>query len=156
MGIANGVEYIPRVADEISRRAEDSRIQFVLVGDGTRKDFAEAVAADLGVLGVTVHFLGSLPKREVAAWMAAADATIITYDGPAIVFRDSLSNKFSDSIAAGKPVIANFAGFPSMTAAEAGAGFIVSRDPGVPAEEILRIFSTPETIRSAGEAAAVL
>ena len=153
MGIANGVTWIPELASALRTLDEGSRVRFYLIGDGQQRRDAEALAARLGVLGNTVHFLGTMPKHEVAGWLAAAGATIITYDGPAIVYRDSVSNKFFDSIAAGKPVFANYRGFATLTAEEAGAGWILDRDPAVAARTLSRIASDPAAIAAAGQRA---
>jgi glycosyltransferase involved in cell wall biosynthesis len=59
--------------------------------------------------------------------MAQAAVTIMTYDGPEVLYRDSVSNKFFDSMAAGKPVVANFSGFSTLVAKSRGAGIILSR-----------------------------
>lgn len=156
MGKANGVDYIPRLAHELHLLSHSAAVKFYLVGDGSERQAVEALAADLNVLDESVYFIGTLPKRDVARWVASADATIITYDGPEVVFRDSVSNKFFDSIAAGKPVIANYSGFVTLTAQAAGAGFIVNRDPAVAAVEVLRLVSDSEVLEKAGRAAGVL
>ncbi len=156
MGLANGVSYISRLAYEIALRVTGTPVQFYLIGDGSERSIAEALAAQLGVLGRSVYFMGTLPKREVARWVASADATIITYDGPEIVFRDSVSNKFFDSIAASKPVIANYSGFASQVAVAAGAGFIVDRDPSLAALQVLRLIADPGLLTEAGARAGEL
>ena len=156
MGPANGVEYIPRLARELESQAAAPRVDFYLIGDGKQRAVAEALAAKLGVLDRTVHFVRPMPKRELARWIVFADATIITYDGPEIVFRDSVSNKFFDSLAAGKPVIANYSGFATVTAAQAGAGFIIDRDPVRGAAELADLVRDPSTLARAGERAHAL
>ena len=153
MGPANGVEYIPRLAAELERLGGAERVRFILVGDGKQRPLAEEEAKRLGVLGRSVRFLGEMPKREAARWVSAADATLMTYAGPEILYRDSVSNKFFDSLAAGKPVIANFRGFSTLTAQEAGAGFILEEDPRKAAEQLLEIIRNPEALRRAGAAA---
>jgi lipopolysaccharide/colanic/teichoic acid biosynthesis glycosyltransferase/glycosyltransferase involved in cell wall biosynthesis len=156
MGVANGVDYIPRLAAEIRRRAGRDLVRFYLIGDGNQRAYAEAVARESGVLDRSVFFVGSVSKRDAARWLAAADATIITYQGPDVVFRDSVSNKFFDSIAAGRPVIANYSGFSTLLAAEAGAGCILNRDPDAGAEELLATLQDPTWLRRAGAAARTL
>lgn len=153
MGVANGVDYIPRMAAAVQARAGAAAVRFFLIGDGSARDAVEAQARALGVLDRTVFFVGSLPKRETARWVAAADATIMTYDGPEIVYRDSVSNKFFDSIAAGKPVFANFSGFSTLTAVEAGAGHILPRDPVAAADELQRLVADRAALARAGDAA---
>ncbi|HXG72265.1 MAG TPA: glycosyltransferase family 4 protein [Gemmatimonadaceae bacterium] len=156
MGVANGVTYIPELAAALRRRTGFDPVQFYLMGDGQRRVEAEDCAQRLGVLGESVHFVGSLPKNEVGRWVGAADATIITYDGPEIVYRDSVSNKFFDSIAAGKPVLANYRGFATLTAAEAGAGWILARDVDTAAAELMLLIADPATFVNAGRCARAL
>ena len=156
MGIANGVSWIPELASALRTLNGGSRVKFYLIGDGQQRSDAEALAARLGVLGDTVHFLGTMPKHEVARWLAVAGATIITYDGPAIVYRDSVSNKFFDSIAAGKPVLANYRGFATVTAEEAGAGWILNRDPEIAANELASIAANGVALAAAGQHARTL
>lgn len=153
MGLANGIEYIPRLAAELRRLAGQDPARFFLIGDGSHRERAERLAESLGVRGSAVVFLGVLPKRETARWVAAADASIMTYDGPEIMFRDSVSNKFFDALAAGKPVLANFSGFSTQTATAAGAGFILSRDPREAAKALLPILADRCRLRAAGESA---
>lgn len=153
MGIANGVVFIPQLAAEIRRLSGRDLCRFYLIGDGNQRPAVEALAEELGVLNSSVFFVGQLPKQEVARWLASADATIMTYDGPEIVYRDSVSNKFFDSLAARKPVIANFRGFSTLAAADAGAGFIISRDPATAAKSLTELLRDPDILTRSGEAA---
>ena len=86
--------------------------------------------------------------------MALADATVITYDGPE-AFRDSVSNKFFDSIATDKPGIANYSGFAMLTAQSAGAGFTLNRASWA-AAELLELVSDPAVLENVGRTASVL
>lgn len=67
-----------------------------------------------------------LSFRRLISLLSAA--TMITYDGPEGLYRDSVSNKFFDSLAAGRPVFANFAGFSTRIAQQLEAGAILPRD----------------------------
>lgn len=153
MGVANGVSYIPRLASELRRLTGKDVFKFYLLGDGAKRNEVEKLAESLGVLNNSVFFIGRIPKHEVARWLAAADATIMTYDGPEVVFRDSVSNKFFDSLASRKPVIANFAGFSTLTATEVGAGFIISRDPATAARSLIELSKDTDVFVNAGAAA---
>ncbi len=124
MGDVNGVEYIVRLAAAI--RSLDLNIRFILIGDGKKRDAAELLSVDLGVLETNLRFIGKLPKIQVANWLKIADFSIITYTGPEICYRDSVSNKFFDSISAGKPVVANFRGFSTIIAEQWGCCRILS------------------------------
>jgi glycosyltransferase involved in cell wall biosynthesis len=125
VGLVNGVDYVPKVASALKKMAPETKIRFVVIGDGKCLDDVKTLSLELGVLNSLVYFVGKVPKREVPAWLAKCDATIMTCNGPEILFRDAVFNKFFDSLAAGKPVFANFRGFSSVVAASAGAGMIL-------------------------------
>jgi glycosyltransferase involved in cell wall biosynthesis len=153
MGLANGVDFIPRLAAAIREHCPAQSVNFYLIGDGRDRGRAEHEARRLHVLDESVFFLGPQPKHEVSRWFRAADATIMTYAGPEIVYRDSVSNKFFDSLAAGKAIIANFRGFSTLTAAAAGAGFILSSDAAEAAWQLCAIVDSPGALERAGRAA---
>lgn len=126
IGEVNDVEYIVRLAAELDSRNE--KITFVIIGDGKNASSVKQLAQDLGVLDRRVFMVGRIAKREVPKWLRASKATIMTYNGPEVVYRDSVSNKFFDSLAASRPVFANFSGFSTQAAQSTGAGLILSRD----------------------------
>lgn len=156
IGIANGVEYVPRLAAAIRSLGAGDLVFFVVVGDGARRRAVEDLAEELDVRGSMVHLTGEVPKHEVARWIAASDATMMTYTGPEIVYRDSVANKFFDSLAAGRAVVANFEGFSTLTARDYGAGFILDRDPERAAAQLLPLLKAPEALRRAGARANAL
>jgi glycosyltransferase involved in cell wall biosynthesis len=137
LGPANGVDYIIRVAAAIKKANPGSNTRFAILGGGRCEEDAKRLAQELGVLDERVFFMGAVPKREVPMWMAASAATLMTYDGPEIVYRDSVSNKFFDSLAAGRPVFANFRGFSTLVAERHGAGCVLPRDDFGRAAEML-------------------
>ena len=125
-GLVNGMEYLSRLAAELSRIDEEVRIAAI----GTGREFAATrrLAEQLGVLDRNLFLVGQRPKLEAAAWTQAADMTLALFTGPPIVWRDAVQNKFFDSLAAGKPVANNFPGWQSRIAEEAGAGVILPAD----------------------------
>lgn len=125
-GLVNGMDYLPRLAAELSRIDEDIRI--AAIGTGREYTPTQRLAEQLGVLDRNLFLLGQLPKLEAAAWTQAADMTLALFTGPPIVWRDAVQNKFFDSLAAGKPVANNFPGWQSRIAEEAGAGVILPAD----------------------------
>ncbi|MFN4262987.1 MAG: glycosyltransferase family 4 protein [Thioalkalivibrionaceae bacterium] len=127
IGPANGVGYICRLAESIKRQFPEDETEFLVIGDGKCRKEVEMEAEKLGVLGSKVKFLGAVSKRQVFEWLQQSDVTIMTYDGPEVLYRDSVSNKFFDSIACGCPVVSNFEGFSTMTAKAYGAGIILPR-----------------------------
>lgn len=128
IGPANGVDYIPRLARALLSRYPGLAVRFVVIGDGKCLDEVKALSYELGLNEDQIIFLGALPKKEIPNWLSRARLSIMTYDGPEVLYRDSVSNKFFDSLAAGKPVLANFSGFSTLVAQSAGVGVILPRD----------------------------
>src|SRR5207253_6663029 len=73
LGLANDIEVILRAA---ARLNEDSRIHFLLVGDGKQRPKLESLARQLNVANVT--FAGARPKSAMPAVLAASDACVAT------------------------------------------------------------------------------
>lgn len=154
IGIVNGVNYIPRLASFVSKAQQGKAIVFIVVGDGKCRNEAIKYAQEMGVLNKNVFFVGQVPKDEVPMWLKLSKATIITYDGPEIVFRDSVSNKYFDSLAAGRPIFANFLGFSTKIAQANGAGLILPKeDMSLATKMLCSCINDPEWLVSASRAA---
>jgi glycosyltransferase involved in cell wall biosynthesis len=154
-GLVNGMDYLVRLAAAIARLDPDVR----LVGVGTGREFeaTKTLAAQLGVLDKTLFLTGQRPRSEVAAWLQAADMTLALFTGPQIVWRDAVQNKFFDSLAAGKPVANNFAGWQAKVAVEAGAGLILSpTSHDLAAEQVVRVLRDRAWLTTASVAASEL
>lgn len=157
IGPANGVEYIPRLAKALADEYPDISIEFNVIGDGKNFESVNRLSEQLGVLNKSVFLLGAKSKREIPAWTARCTATIMTYDGPEILYRDSVSNKFFDSMAAGKPVIANFSGFSTLIAKSAGAGIILPKSNfSSAARQLINILDNKDFLHSAPKACIAL
>lgn len=157
IGPANGVEYIPRLAAVIRQRHPNDSVRFIIIGEGKNLDQVKALSVDLGLYESQIAFLGALPKKDIPEWLGKCRMTIMTYDGPEILYRDSVSNKFFDSLAAGRPVVANFAGFSTLVAQGAGAGAMLSRDNlDLAADTLVRIINDEEFLENGRKACHVL
>ncbi|HEY0941099.1 MAG TPA: glycosyltransferase family 4 protein [Steroidobacter sp.] len=153
--LLTGTTYLAKLAAAIAKIDPELRI----VGVGAGRDFeaSQALATQLGVLDKNLFLLGKRPKREAAAWVQAADATLALFTGPRIVWRDAVQNKFFDSLAAGKPIINNFPGWQAQVASEAGAGMIISdTDIDAAARDVVRALRDRVWLESAGRAASEL
>ncbi len=126
LGRANGVGFLVHVAAEM--RAIDSEVRFVVIGDGAERNELADMARKTGVLDTSFFMLGAMPKTKLAAWIATCDFTVGLFSGPRALWKDAVQNKFFDSLAAGKPVACNFAGFQSQLAVERGVGLILPPD----------------------------
>lgn len=149
VGPANGVSYIVDLADAIMKNHPHSNMAFVVIGDGREMNNVINKAIALGVKGKNIFFLGRQPKKEVAVWMRCAEATIMTYCGPEILYRDSVSNKFFDSMAGGRPVFSNFRGFSTVIAQQQGAGVILPQDINDASYILLQHMGSSKWIRQA-------
>jgi glycosyltransferase involved in cell wall biosynthesis len=157
VGPANGVEYIPRLAAVIRQRNPHKLIRFIIIGDGKNLEYVKALSLKLNLSEAQISFLGALPKKDIPAWLGRSRLTIMTYDGPEILYRDSVSNKFFDSLAAGKPIVSNFHGFSTLIAQNAGAGVILSRDNlDFAADTLIRIVDDENYLESARRACNLL
>jgi glycosyltransferase involved in cell wall biosynthesis len=155
LGLVNGMSYLPRLAAAV--RAIDPDIRFVVVGDGREYGATVELAKALGVLDANLRFLGRQPRSVASAWNRAADVTLALFDGPEIVWRDAVQNKFFESLAAGTPVASNFRGFQSIVAEEAGAGIVLSRtDIGSAARSLVSLLRDSTALGRASEAARLL
>jgi glycosyltransferase involved in cell wall biosynthesis len=153
IGKMNGVDVVVDLATAL--RAHGNPFTFVVVGDGRERGRIEAEAAQRGLLNDTVRFIGPVPKTEVAHWLHASIATLMTLDGPPEVAKYAVQNKFFDSLAAGRPVLANLRGYVSEIAEAEGAGLILDSDPARAATELVNRFESG-WLRQAGERAAAL
>jgi glycosyltransferase involved in cell wall biosynthesis len=151
-GLVNGMRYLVELAAVIYRL--DPEIRVVAVGTGREYTRVEELAKERGVLGRNFFLMGQVSRREVAAWLGAADMSVALFTGPSIIWRDAVQNKFFDSLAAGKPVANNFPGWQSKIAAEAGAGLILSAtDHGAAAADVVKALRDPLWMAGAAAAA---
>jgi glycosyltransferase involved in cell wall biosynthesis len=133
-GMSNDLEIILRAA--VSLR-ENEAIQFLLIGDGKEKHKLEALARDL--LLEYVHFLPSVPKREMPEILASSQACIAILK-PLEAFKMTYPNKVFDYMAAGRPVILVIDGVVRQVVEEAEAGiFVQPGDSDQLAQAILKL-----------------
>jgi glycosyltransferase involved in cell wall biosynthesis len=152
LGVLNGVEYLASLASEVAKLAPD--VVFLVIGDGRDREKLEVKAAELGVLGHSVHMLGPLPKREVARWMRKSDMVIALFTGPRVVWKDAVQNKFFDALAAGKPVACNFHGWQSELAMEASVGTMLDpTDLSLAARQLVAALNDEHWLRGVPERA---
>lgn len=97
----NNLDYVLGVAETLKR---DPRIAFLIVGDGRERERLEAEASRRRLSNVV--FVGSLPKKQLAALLKASSVGI--HSAMALdVFRPVMPNKFFDYLGAGLPVVSN-------------------------------------------------
>ncbi|MBC2174851.1 glycosyltransferase family 4 protein [Listeria booriae] len=118
IGFVNHVEYILKLA----QNTVDSRILYVIVGDGKEKPRLVKEAEQLGLTNVL--FLDSVSKRDAMILMTMSDVGMCFVRPHPILDRNS-QNKLFDFWAAGKPTLINYKGWQDevMRNYEAGHGF---------------------------------
>jgi glycosyltransferase involved in cell wall biosynthesis len=117
-GMSNDLEVVIDAAAQL----QDTNVQIVLVGDGKEKPQLQARAVTLGLRNVT--FLASVPKSEMPAVLAAADAGIAILK-PIEAYKTTYPNKVFDYMAAGKPVVLAIDGVIRQVVESAHAGLFV-------------------------------
>lgn len=126
LGPAHGSEYLVELAKYFYDHALNIKIE--VVGGGKLLESMKQATAYYGCIGRTIVFHGPKPKNQVADFFLSADATIMTITDCELLYRHSVQNKFFDSLAAGKPVIANYRGYASELAEIMNVGLIVDRN----------------------------
>jgi glycosyltransferase involved in cell wall biosynthesis len=130
----------------------NSPVRFQFIGDGPEKQALMQLAAGLK----TIAFNDPVPKAEIPARMAQADAILLSLrDVP--LFRYGVSpNKLYDAYAIGRPVITTVAGSINAEVETHRLGVTAEpSDPQALADAILSLAQTPRAEREAMAARAI-
>jgi len=119
---AHGVSNDLNVLLEGAGLLAGSDVHFVLLGDGKEKPALRARAREMRLSNVT--FLDPVPKSEVPAALAMADACIAILK-PLEEYKTTYPNKVFDYMAAGRPVILAIDGVIRSVVERAGCGIYV-------------------------------
>jgi len=127
LGAVNGVDYLVHAA--IRMRDLDPEVQFLIVGHGREWESTRRLAADHGLLDVSVHMWEKVPKSALPVILGAATvSTSLVRPVPALW--DNSANKFFDALAAGRPIAINYGGWQSDLIRDTGAGLLLDpQDP---------------------------
>ncbi len=148
----NGTEIVDLAAELNARQAHD--VKLVVIGDGHERPEMERLARERGLANLA--FLGNRPKTEVAAWHEVAGATLCGFK-PVPVLATCSPNKLFDSLAAGKPVLNNTAGWMRDMLDRGGAGFSYRYgDVATAADQILSLRDDPSRRAEMGRRARLL
>jgi len=136
------------VLDAAALLADRPEIAIVLLGDGKEKLNLVAQAAQAGL--TNVRFLPPLPKAEMRAALAAADACLAILK-PVEMYRTVYPNKVFDYMAAGRATILAIDGVIREVIEQGVAGvFVPPGDPGALADAIRQLADDPERARQMG------
>lgn len=116
MGPANDLDLLLDAAEELK---PDSRICFLIVGDGKERKRLQAAAEARRL--ANLRFAGAQPKREMRSFLATADACVAVLQNIPM-FRMTYPNKVFDYMAAGRPVVLAIDGVIRDVVETAGAG----------------------------------
>jgi len=146
-GDANALDNVIEAARLLEQNIA-SNIRFIFIGDGPEKQALILQAEGLA----NVHFENPVPKAQIPALMAKADAILLSLrDVP--LFRYGVSpNKLYDAYALGRPVITTVAGAINQEVEEHLVG--VTAPPGDPQALAIAIEKLASTSRIEREAMA--
>lgn len=137
-GLSNDLGVVLRAAQALKTEPD---IAIVLLGDGKDKPalINEARAFDLS----NVHFVDPVPKTEMGAALAAADACLAILK-PIDLYKTVYPNKVFDYMASGRPVLLAVDGVIREVVERAGAGvFVQPGDAGALATAIRQMAAEP-------------
>jgi glycosyltransferase involved in cell wall biosynthesis len=147
-GMSNDLDVVLEAAKLLLHGSSKSNIQIVLLGDGKEKPALQKQAEGNGLTNVT--FLPSVPKQNIPAALAGADACIAILK-PLDEYKTTYPNKVFDYLAGGRPVVLAIDGVIRQVVEDAGCGIFV--EPGranLLADALVKLASDPEKSRAMG------
>ena len=107
---------------DAAKAVKDSRVKFLIWGDGDEREKLERRVRDEGI--GNVEFKGKVEKKYVPSIVSRADLNF-AHDDPSPIFRFGVSvNKMFDYLAAGKPILTDFPS-PYNPSVQRGAGVCI-------------------------------
>lgn len=144
LGTAQAVDVVLEAATLLS---DEPDIRFVMVGDGSRRDWMMQQAAARG-LGNLV-FPGRFPVEAMPVLMERAAALLVTLADTEI-FSLTIPSKVQAYMVAGRPIVACLNGAGAEVVDEAGAGVSVPAEDGAALARAIRaLHAQPEAARAA-------
>ncbi len=145
-GLSNDLDVVLEAARQVQ---DNPRLVLVLLGDGKEKARLQRRAAEMGL--ENVRFIASIPKTEMPAALAAADACIAILK-PVEMYKTVYPNKVFDYMAAGRAVILAIEGvIREVVEAAEGGLTIPPGDAAALAEAIRRLEADPALRRRLGQ-----
>jgi glycosyltransferase involved in cell wall biosynthesis len=138
MGSAQAVEVVLEAAS-ILREHQD--IRFVMIGDGSKRDWMMQQTAERGLSNLV--FPGRFPVEAMPAVMEKAAALLVTLSDTEI-FRLTIPSKVQAYLAAGRPILACLNGAGAQIIEEARAGLTVpAEDASALARAVVALHAMP-------------
>ncbi len=135
IGTAQAVDVIVQAALLLKKYSD---IHFVILGDGSRREWMLSEAQRLGLSNL--HLPGRFPIEMMPSFMQKASTLLVTLaDQP--IFALTVPARVQAYLAAGRPIIACMNGEGARLVVEAKAGFATpAEDPQALADTILRLY----------------
>ena len=119
-GNVGAAQDFPAILDAAERLKAESRIHWIILGEGRMLDWVRSEVALRG-LAATVHLLGQHPASSMPAFFAHADAMLVSLsDDP--VFALTIPAKVQAYLACGRPILAMLDGEGARVVRDARAG----------------------------------
>lgn len=134
-GMSNDLVVILEAAKILKDESDASNIQIVFLGDGKEKPFLQERAHVIGLKNVT--FLPSVPKQEIPAVLAGADACIAILR-PLDEYKTTYPNKVFDYMASGRPIVLVIDGVIRKVVEAAGCGLYTEPGNAIAIAEAIR------------------
>ena len=149
-GKINGVLYLVEIANEMKKI--NSKLFFLLAGDGHDKEKILNKSKEYGIYNTSLYCIDYIPKDQMPQLLSLATITTSLFiDIPEMV--NNSANKFFDGLAAGKPIMINYAGWQKDLLQETGAGFNIPSNNAKKAAEIINsIINNKEKINQMSKA----
>jgi glycosyltransferase involved in cell wall biosynthesis len=120
-------------------------ISLVFVGEGAEREALTKQAKETG--NPNIHFIGLIPKTEVAKWFSIAKASFVTFkDYP--VLHTSSPNKMFDSFASGVPIIQSTRGWIKELVDNEHCGINVLPDKPLDFAKAIKSLATDTTLQT--------
>lgn len=136
----------PTILEAAERLEDYPDIQWVILGDGRMRTWAEAQIKERGLTS-SVHLLGRHPAEAMPRFFSLADVLLVTLRRDP-VFSLTLPGKVQSYLACAKPIIAGLEGEGARVVEEAGAGLTCPpEDSEALARTVLAMYRTSPTER---------
>lgn len=125
IGAAQAVEVILEAATILKDQTD---IQFVILGDGSRRDWMINEAKNRGLKNL--HLPGKFPVEDMPVYMQKASSLLVTLSDKEI-FSKTIPNKVQAYMASGRPILASMNGEAARVITNSGSGIAVQAENGV-------------------------
>jgi len=148
LGYVNGVHYLVDIAKALKIILPEARV--VILGEGREYESIKNYANNLGVMNNNFYMLGTKSKRDTAKWLSAADITTSMIRNERVLWKNAVTNKFFDSLAAGKPIACNHPGWQTEIAVQEHVGFMLApENPEQAAKQLCKYLDDHEWMKVA-------